>query len=63
LQTFLKWKLAPIQADNAKILGGAMVTTHAGDMISEIARAIEMGAYAVAIGIDANAVSIAAGAD
>jgi len=40
-----------------------MVTTHAGDMISEIARAIEMGAYAVAIGIDANAVSIAAGAD
>ena len=33
-----------------KIIGGAMVGTHAGDMIGEIALAIEMGADAVDIG-------------
>ena len=33
-----------------KILGGGMVGTHAGDMIGEIALAIEMGADAVDIG-------------
>ena len=32
------------------ILGGGMVGTHAGDMIGEIALAIEMGADAVDIG-------------
>jgi pyruvate/2-oxoglutarate dehydrogenase complex dihydrolipoamide dehydrogenase (E3) component len=31
-------------------LGGGMVGTHAGDMIGEIALAIEMGADAVDIG-------------
>jgi dihydrolipoamide dehydrogenase len=35
---------------HGKILGGGMVGTHAGDMISEIALAIEMGADAVDIG-------------
>ena len=35
---------------HGKILGGAMVGTHAGDMIGEIALAIEMGADAVDIG-------------
>jgi dihydrolipoamide dehydrogenase len=34
----------------AKILGGGIVGTHAGDMIGEIALAIEMGADAVDIG-------------
>jgi dihydrolipoamide dehydrogenase len=34
----------------SKILGGGMVGTHAGDMIGEIALAIEMGADAVDIG-------------
>ena len=34
----------------AKILGGGMVGTHAGDMTGEIALAIEMGADAVDIG-------------
>jgi len=33
-----------------KILGGGMVGTHAGDMIGEIALAIEMGADAVDMG-------------
>ena len=33
-----------------QILGGGMVGTHAGDMIGEIALAIEMGADAVDIG-------------
>ncbi len=33
-----------------KILGGGMVGTHAGDMIGEVALAIEMGADAVDIG-------------
>lgn len=35
---------------HGKILGGGMVCTHAGDMIGEIALAIEMGADAVDIG-------------
>jgi dihydrolipoamide dehydrogenase len=35
---------------HGKILGGGMVGTHAGDMIGEIALAIEMGADAVDIG-------------
>ena len=35
---------------HGKILGGDMVGTHAGDMIGEIALAIEMGADAVDIG-------------
>ena len=33
-----------------KILGGGMVGTHAGDLIGEIALAIEMGADAVTLG-------------
>ncbi|MGE0804864.1 MAG: dihydrolipoyl dehydrogenase, partial [Burkholderiaceae bacterium] len=33
-----------------RLLGGAIVGTHAGDMIGEIALAIEMGADAVDIG-------------
>jgi dihydrolipoamide dehydrogenase len=37
-------------AGHGKILGGGMVGTHAGDMIGEIALAIEMGADAVDIG-------------
>ena len=36
-----------------KILGGGMVGAHAGDMIGEIALAIEMGADAVDIGMAA----------
>ncbi|APW46698.1 dihydrolipoyl dehydrogenase [Rhodoferax antarcticus] len=35
---------------HGKILGGAMVGTHAGDMIGEVALAIEMGADALDIG-------------
>jgi len=35
---------------HGQILGGDMVGTHAGDMIGEIALAIEMGADAVDIG-------------
>lgn len=35
---------------HGKILGGGIVGTHAGDMIGEIALAIEMGADAVDIG-------------
>ena len=35
---------------HGKILGGGMVGTHAGDMIGDIALAIEMGADAVDIG-------------
>ena len=35
---------------HGKIRGGGMVGTHAGDMIGEIALAIEMGADAVDIG-------------
>jgi dihydrolipoamide dehydrogenase len=33
-----------------RILGGGIAGTHAGDMIGEIALAIEMGAHAVDIG-------------
>ncbi len=37
-------------ADTHRVLGGGIVGTHAGDLISEIALAIEMGADAVDIG-------------
>ena len=41
---------SPEAHGHGKILGGCMVGTHAGDMIGEIALAIEMGADAVDIG-------------
>jgi len=41
---------SPEAHGHGKILGGGMVGTHAGDMIGEIAWAIEMGADAVDIG-------------
>jgi dihydrolipoamide dehydrogenase len=41
---------SPEALGHGKILGGGMVGTHAGDMIGEIALAIEMGADAVDIG-------------
>ena len=41
---------SPEAHGHGKILGGGMVGTHAGDMIGEIAPAIEMGADAVDIG-------------
>ena len=41
---------SPEAHGHGKILGGGMVGTHAGDMIGEIALAIEMGANAVDIG-------------
>ncbi len=41
---------SPEPHGHGKILGGGMVGTHAGDMIGEIALAIEMGADAVDIG-------------
>jgi dihydrolipoamide dehydrogenase len=41
---------APEAHGHGKILGGGIVGTHAGDMIGEIALAIEMGADAVDIG-------------
>ena len=41
---------SPEAHGHGKILGGGMVGTHAGDMIGEIAFAIEMGADAVDIG-------------
>ncbi|MEI6661528.1 MAG: dihydrolipoyl dehydrogenase [Comamonadaceae bacterium] len=41
---------SPEANGHGKILGGGMVGTHAGDMIGEIALAIEMGADAVDIG-------------
>ena len=41
---------SPEAHGHGKILGGGMVGTHAGDMIREIALAIEMGADAVDIG-------------
>ena len=41
---------APEAHGHGRILGGAIVGTHAGDMIGEIALAIEMGADAVDIG-------------
>ncbi|MGE4338082.1 MAG: dihydrolipoyl dehydrogenase [Pigmentiphaga sp.] len=37
-------------ADDGRILGGGIVGTHAGDLISEVALAIEMGADSVDIG-------------
>ena len=37
-------------ASSHKILGGGIVGTHAGDLISEVALAIEMGADMVDIG-------------
>ena len=37
-------------ADHGRLLGGAIVGTQAGDMIGEIALAIEMGADASDIG-------------
>ena len=42
---------SPEAHGHGKILGGGIVGTHAGDMIGEIALAIEMGADAVDIGI------------
>jgi hypothetical protein len=42
--------IQPEAHGHGKILGGGMVGTHAGDMIGEIALAIEMGADAVDIG-------------
>jgi dihydrolipoamide dehydrogenase len=41
---------SPQAHGHGKILGGGMVGTHAGDMIGEVALAIEMGADAVDIG-------------
>ena len=41
---------SPEALGHGKILGGGMVGTHAGDMIGEIALAIEMGADAIDIG-------------
>jgi len=41
---------SPEAHGHGKILGGSMVGTHAGDMIGEIALAIEMGADAIDIG-------------
>ena len=41
---------SPQAQGHGRILGGGMVGTHAGDMIGEIALAIEMGADAVDIG-------------
>ncbi len=41
---------AHVNGGHGKILGGGMVGTHAGDMIGEIALAIEMGADAIDIG-------------
>jgi len=40
----------PAGHGHGRILGGGIVGTHAGDMIGEIALAIEMGADAVDIG-------------
>lgn len=39
-----------VDPESHRVIGGAMVGTHAGDMIGEIALAIEMGADAVDIG-------------
>ena len=41
---------SPKWAETHRIVGGGIVGTHAGDMIGEIALAIEMGADAVDIG-------------
>jgi dihydrolipoamide dehydrogenase len=41
---------AAVRRETHRIVGGGIVGTHAGDMIGEIALAIEMGADAVDIG-------------
>ncbi len=46
-ETKLLFDDSPEVNGHGKILGGGMVGTHAGDMIGEIALAIEMGADAV----------------
>ncbi len=43
-------KRTAVSLRERKILAGGMVGTHAGDMIGEVALAIEMGADAVDIG-------------
>jgi dihydrolipoamide dehydrogenase len=43
-------KRTAVSLREGKILGGGMVGTHAGDMIGDVALAIEMGADAVDIG-------------
>jgi len=48
--TKLLFDYSPEAHGHGKILGGGIVGTHAGDMIGEIALAIEMGADAVDIG-------------
>ncbi len=48
--TKLLFDASPEAHGHGKILGGGMVGTHAGDMIGEIALAIEMGADAIDIG-------------
>jgi len=48
--TKLLFEDSPEAHGHGKILGGGIVGTHAGDMIGEIALAIEMGADAVDIG-------------
>ena len=48
--TKLLFEDSPEAHGHGKILGGGIVGTHAGDMIGEIALAIEMGANAVDIG-------------
>ena len=37
-------------AESKRIIGGGIVGTHAGDMIGEVARPVEMGADAIDIG-------------
>ena len=48
--TKLLFEDSPEAHGHGKILGGGLVGTHAGDMIAEIALAIEMGADAIDIG-------------
>ena len=48
--TKLLFDNSPEAHGHGKILGGGMVGTHAGDMIGEVALAIEMGADAIDIG-------------
>ena len=48
--TKLLFDASPEAHGHGRILGGGIVGTHAGDMIGEIALAIEMGADAVDIG-------------
>ena len=49
-KVYLPFDDSPEAHGHGKILGGGMVGTHAGDMIGEVALAIEMGADAVDIG-------------